>query len=525
MARRALVVGGGHNGLICAAYLARAGLEVTLLERRPIVGGACVTEELWPGYRVSRAAYVLSLFRPVIAEELDLASHGLRLLPRVPASITPLADGRALVLGDDPRSDFAEIERFSRRDAERYRRYEAWLEGVAGAIEPLLDDAPPHLWGADSANTARWRKLAHAGVSLARGPGLGSSARVLFGSARAVLEEWFESEPLRATLATDAIIGAFAPPSARGTGYVLFHHCMGRASGRRGVWAYVAGGMGALSEALAAAARTAGVVVRTNAEVSAIRSAAGRACGVALASGETLDADFVISGADPARTAALVADTGVRRRFPVMDLRSPVVKLNLALGELPRFQARGSESLPLAGTIHLGPTDLDGIERAFAAAAAGHVPELPVVELTIPSVVDPSLAPAGKHVASIFAQYAPVLPAEDPRWPEVRDAMRDRALAAVEALAPGFTASILHMEVLAAPELERVFGLTGGNIFHGAMHPERLLLRRPSARLRPYRTPLPGLWLCGSGTHPGGGVMGAPGRNAALELLASLRRV
>src|SRR5258706_271810 len=522
MAPRALVVGGGHNGLICAAYLARTGLAVTLLERRPIVGGACVTEELWPGYRVSRAAYVLSLFRPVIAEELELARHGLRLLPRVPASITPLEAGGALVLGGAPRADCAEIEQFPRRDAGRYRRYEAWLEGIAGLLEPLLDDAPPHLWSNDATNTARWRKLARTGVSLARGPGLASSARVLFGSARAVLEDWFESEPLRATLATDAIIGAFAPPSALGTGYVLFHHCMGRAGGRRGVWAYVAGGMGALSEALAAAARAAGALVRTGAEVVAIQSKAGRASGVALANGETLDADFVISGADPARTAALV-EPSLRRRFPVLDQRSPVVKLNLALGELPRFRARGSEKLPLSGTIHLGPTDLDGIERAYAAAAAGRVPELPVVELTIPSVVDPSLAPQGRHVASIFAQYAPVLPADDARWPEVREALRDRALAAVESLAPGFTASILHMEVLAAPELEREFGLTAGNIFHGAMQPERLLLRRPSARLRPYRTPLPGLWSCGSSTHPGGGVMGAPGRNAALELLASLR--
>ncbi|MFI5315769.1 MAG: phytoene desaturase family protein [Myxococcota bacterium] len=524
MSRRALVVGGGHNGLICAAYLARAGLSVTLLERRPLLGGACVTEELWPGYRVSRASYVLSLFRPRIAEELELERHGLRLLPRVPSSITPLPDGRALVLGEDARSDFAEIEQFSRRDAERYRRYEQSLEEIAAALEPLLDDAPPHVWSRERANTARWRALGRSAAALARAPGARSAARVLFGSARAVLEEWFESEPLRATLATDAIIGAFAPPSARGTGYVLFHHVMGRAGGRRGAWAYVAGGMGALADALASAARAAGAELRTNAEVVALRSAGGRACGVALASGESLDADLVVSGADPARTAALVDDAALRRRFPAGDYRSPVVKLNLALRELPRFRARGGEPLPLSGTIHLGPTDLDGIERAFADAAAGRVPELPVVELTIPSTVDPTLAPAGRHVASIFAQYAPVLLPTDARWPELRDALRDRVLAAVESVAPGFAASIEHMEVLAAPDLERVFGLTGGNIFHGAMRPERLLARRPSARLRPYCTPLPGLWLCGAGTHPGGGVMGAPGRNAALELLASLRR-
>ncbi|HXX46607.1 MAG TPA: NAD(P)/FAD-dependent oxidoreductase [Myxococcota bacterium] len=524
MTLRALVVGGGHNGLVCAAYLARAGLAVTVLERRPIFGGACVTEELWPGYRVSRAAYVLSLFRPQIAEELELARHGLRLLTRSPSSITPLPDGRALVLGQDARDDFAEIEQFSRRDAERYRRYELWLEGIATALEPLLDDAPPHAWGLEPSNRARWRRLLGSGRSLARGPGLAGAARVLFGSARAVLEDWFESEPLRATLATDAIIGAFAPPSARGTGYVLFHHVMGRAGGQRGVWAYVAGGMGALSDALAAAARAASVELRANAEVAELRVRGGRAAGVVLASGEALDADVVLSNADPARTAALVPDAALRRRFPAADFASPVVKLNLALGELPRFRPRGGAPLPLTGTIHLGPTDLDGIERAFADAAAGEVSELPVVELTIPSVVDPSLAPPGKHVASIFAQYAPALAAGDARWPELRERAERNALRAVESLAPGFTASIEHLEVLAAPDLERVFALTGGNIFHGAMRPERLLARRPSGWLRPYRTPLPGLWLCGSGTHPGGGVMGAPGRNAALELLASLRR-
>jgi len=498
--RRAIIVGGGHNGLTCAAYLARAGVSVTVLERRPVLGGACVTEELWPGYRVSRGAYVLSLLRPVIAEELELAKHGLRLLPRVPASITPLPDGRALVLGnEDPREDFAQIERFSRADAEAYRRYEAWLEGIAGALEPLLDEPGP----------TRRAALVRAGLGLARGPGLRSSLELLFGSARALLERWFESEPLRSTLATDAIIGAFAPPSARGTGYVLFHHVMGLLGGRRGVWAYVAGGMGALAESLAAAARAAGAEIRTGAEAKSILTRGGRACGVTLVTGETLEADLVVSNADPARTAQWLGDA---RALPQADYRSPVVKLNLALRELPRFRAHGRD-LPLTGTIHLGPTDLAGIERAYAEAATGRVPEVPIVELTIPSTVDPSLAPPGRHVASIFAQYAPALPADDARWPELRESFRERALRTVESLAPGFTASIERMEVLAAPDLERVFGLTGGNIFHGAMHPGRLLRRRA-------RTRVPGLWLCGASTFPGGGVMGAPGRNAALEILA-----
>jgi phytoene dehydrogenase-like protein len=282
--------------------------------------------------------------------------------------------------------------------------------------------------------------------------------------------------------------------------------------------------MGALSDALAAAANSAGATLRTGAEVVAIRCRNGRACGVALASGETLDADWIVSGMDLARTASLVDDAALAREFPLGDYRSPVVKLNLALDALPRFRVRDRESLPLGGTIHIGPIDLDGIERAFGDAAAGRVSELPVVELTLPSVVDPTLAPPGKHVASIFAQYAPVLPADDPRWPSLRDAMRDRVIAAVDALAPGFSASIEQLEVLAAPELERIFGLTGGNIFHGAMTPDRLLFLRPSARLAPYRTPVRGLWLCGSSAHPGGGVMGAPGRNAAREILRGVAR-
>jgi phytoene dehydrogenase-like protein len=521
VARRVLIVGGGHNGLVCAAYLARAGVAVTLLERRELLGGACVTEALWPGYRVSRAAYVLSLFRPAIARELELERHGLRLLPRSPASITPLPDGRSLVLGAGAANDLGEIARFSKRDAERWPVFERWLESVASAVEPLLDDAPPSLAGLGPRNLARWGRLGRAALRL--GPRMPETLRLLLGPARAVLEEHFESEPLRATLATDAIIGAFASPSMPGTGYVLFHHVMGTIGGQRGVWAYVEGGMGALCDALAAAARAAGAELRTDAEVVSIRCRAGRACGVALASGETPDADLVVSGMDLARTARSWT-TRLAAEFPRTDQRSPVVKLNLALGELPRFRVRDRESLPLGGTIHVGPIDLDGIERAFGDAAAGRVSELPVVELTLPSILDPTLAPPGKHVASIFAQYAPVLAADDPGWSCLREAMRDRALEAIETLAPGFKASIEQIEVLAAPDLERIFGLTGGNIFHGAMTPDRLLFLRPSAALAPYRTPVDGLWLCGSATHPGGGVMGAPGRNAAREILRSVGR-
>jgi len=521
---RVVVIGGGHNGLVCAAYLARAGHAVQLLERRELLGGACVTEELWPGYRVSRAAYVISLFRPRIARELELERHGLALLPRSPSSFTPLADGRSLVLGPDTELNVREIGRFSPRDAEAFPRYEALMERIAAAVEPTLDAPPPDPAVRRPADLRPFWLLMKAGLSLRHD--LPRAARVLLGPARDLLCEWFDSEPLRATLATDAVIGAFASPATPGTGYVLFHHVMGSLTGRRGVWAYVRGGMGALSDALAAAARGAGVTIRTAAPAATLRVAAGRVTGLVLADGEEIAADAVVSSLDPARTFGLLEDAGAlpeefARALAAIDYRSPVVKLNLALRELPRFRV-DRDDVPLSGTIHVGASDIDEIEVAFADARAGRVSQRPVVELTIPSTLDPTLAPEGRHVASIFAQYAPVLPADDGRWPELREQMRDRAISMVEEVAPGFRDSVEHVEVLAPPDLERVFGLTGGNIFHGAMTPDRLLMMRPLPGWARYRTPLAGLYLCGSGTHPGGGVMGAPGRNAALEIQSDL---
>ncbi len=525
---RVVVIGGGHNGLVCAAYLARAGARVTLLERREVLGGSCVTEELWPGYRVSRAAYVLSLFRPRILRELRLERFGLRLLPRSPSSLTPLPDGGSLVLGADRAANVAEIRRFSARDAAVYPRYEALLERIAGAVEPMLDAPPPELPLRRLRDLRPWLLALRAGLRLGRE--LPRAARLLLAPARELLEEWFDSEPLRSTLATDAVIGAFASPSTPGTGSVLFHHAMGSLGGGRGVWAYVAGGMGALSAALADAARAAGATCRTSAEVASILTRGARARGVALVDGEEIPADAVVSGADPARTLTLLdareaLPDDFHRALATLDYRSPVVKLNLALGRLPLFNLEGREPSSLAGTIHMGPLDLDALELAFAQACAGGVSERPLIELTLPSVIDPDLAPAGRHVASIFAQYAPARAMDDPDWPALRDRMRDRVLAVVDELAPGFSDSIEALEVLAPPDLERVFGLTSGNIFHGAMRPDRLLSLRPAPGWSRYRTPLRGLYLCGAGTHPGGGVMGAPGRNAAGEIVHDLHKL
>jgi phytoene dehydrogenase-like protein len=523
----AIVVGAGHNGLVAAAYLARAGLRTRVLERRERVGGACVTEELWPGYRVSRAAYVAGLLRPVVLRELDLAAHGLRLLRRDPSSYTPLPDGRGLLLGADPELCRREIARFSPRDADAWPRYEALLDRVARAFEPLLDAPPPDPARLRAADLPLLARLARGALALRRDAA--QVVRLLLAPARDTLASWFESEPLRATLATDALIGAWAAPSTPGTGYVLFHHVMGETGGARGVWAYVAGGMGALAEAIASAARVAGAEIRTEAPVASIDVHAGRVRGVTLADGSSLEAPIVVSCADPARTllglvgAAALPDE-VAAELARLDFRSPVVKINLALDRLPAFRG-GSPSAPgpeHAGTIHVGACDLDALERSYEEAAAGRLPERPMVELTLPSALDPTLAPPGRHVASLFVQHVP--PGLDrARWARERDGFADRVLALVDEVAPGFSASVLHRDVLGPPELEDVFALSGGNIFHGAMTLDRLLFLRPLAGWARYRTPIEGLWLCGAGTHPGGGVMGACGRNAAREILRARR--
>jgi len=515
----AIVIGAGHNGLTAAAYLARAGLRTVVLERREQIGGATVTEELWPGYRISRASYVAGLLRPVVLRELGLAGHGLRLLPRNPASFTPLPDGCSLLLGSDTDASCASIARFSKRDAERYPRYEAMLESAARLIETLLDVAPP-----DPAAPA-WRDLAPLSRAFLRAVSLRRelprAAQLLLGAARPAVEGWFESEPLRGTLATDAIIGAWAAPSSPGTGYVLLHHVMGETGGARGVWAYVAGGMGGLADALAGAARAAGAEVRVGATVASISVAGARAVGVVLEDGSEVAAPLVLSSADPDRTFRRMLDPALlpddfRDDLATLDYRSPVAKINLALDRLPSFRGHTADGVAgpeHRGTIHLGARELDELDASFAAAERGSIPERPMIELTIPSVLDPSLAPEGHHTASMFVQHLPL------GVPVDRDALAWQVFRLVDEVALGFSSSVLHHEVLLAEDLERIFGLTGGNIFHGAMSLDRLLFMRPVAGWARYRTPVDGLWLCGAGTHPGGGVMGACGRNAAREVL------
>ena len=518
----AIIVGAGHNGLVAACYLAKAGLSVLVLEKRHLVGGASVTEEIVPGFKFSRLAYVNSLFRPQIIRDLRLREYGFRMLPRNPSSFTPFPDGRHLFLGPDREATVREIAGFSRKDAEAYPRYEEMLEKLVQVIEPTLDQPPPDPLSFDPRQWWRLFRLAMRARRL--GKDFYRLTGMLTGSAMALLDEWFESEQLKVTLATDAIIGAMATPSTPGTAYVLFHHVMGEADGARGVWGYVRGGMGGLSEALASAARDLGVTIRTECPVREVLVDNSRVAGVLTGGGEELRGKVVLSNADPAvlylkliRSENL-PDAFVKR-IEALDFSSAVFKLNLALDALPDFRALpGREPGPQhRGTIHICPT-LETIERAFDDARRGRPSKQPILEATIPSVLDDTLAPQGKHVMSLFVQYAPYELAEGD-WDGEKEVFADRCIDLFEEYAPGFRSTIIGRDAISPLDLEREFSLTGGNIFHGAMTPHQLFFQRPLGGYARYRTPIRGLYLCGAGAHPGGGVLGACGRNAALQVI------
>ena len=532
-----LIVGAGHNGLTAAAYLARAGRKVLVLERRGVIGGAAVTGELAPGYRVSTASYLMSLLLPEVERDLELGKHGYRILPRNPSSFMPLEDGRFLLMGPDDELNRREIAKFSARDAQAYPRYEALLNRIADCLEPVLAQTPPDLlplpkaWRARGffdrlRNLRRGHALYRAFGAL--GDDLPAAIEILTGAARPILDRWFESEPLKATLATDAIIGTFQPVSAPGTGYVLLHHVMGRAGGARGVWGYVEGGMGAVTQALAASARAAGAQVRTDAEVAEILVAGGRATGVRLAGGEVLSARCVASNADAHVTFEKLMPPDrlpakFREAVSRIDYSSASLKINLAVRELPDFTCCPGRDAPgpqHRGTIHFGPT-LEYLERAYDDAKYGRPSLKPVIDMTIPSALDTTLAPPGHHVVCLFVQYAPYRLAAG-HWDALKEGFADRCINEIGRLAPNFPRSVLHRQVLSPLDLERTFGLTGGNIFQGAMPLHQLFSFRPVPGWGDYRTPVAGLYLCGAAAHPGGGVMGAAGRNAALEILRDL---
>jgi phytoene dehydrogenase-like protein len=495
---------------------------VLVLERRHVVGGACVTEETFPGYKVSTAAYVNSLFHTAIVRDLNLASYGYEVLARDPSSFTPFPDGRSLTMGPDTDMTRKEIAKFSARDAERYPQYEAMLERVAAVVEPTLTMTPPDLLRPRPGDLKTLLSLTR---SLRRlGDGAGEAVEILTGAARPILDRWFESEELKGTLATDAIIGAMASPSMPGTAYVLFHHVMGEAGGKRGVWGYMRGGMGGLTQALAAAARDLGADIRCETEVARILVEDDRAVGVAVSTGDEYLAPIVASNADARVTFLGMLDRAALPEAFVADVErisyaSASLKINVALAELPNFRAvPGTEPGPQhRGTIHICP-DQDYIERAFDDAKYGRPSEEPVLECTIPSVVDPTVSPPGRHLMSMFIQYAPY-ELRDGSWDDQREAFADRCFDVLNEYAPNFKDAVLERQVLTPVDLERVFNLTGGNIFQGAMTPGQLFAFRPVPGYARYRTPIDGLYLCGAAAHPGGGVMGTPGLNAAREIL------
>ncbi len=517
----AIIIGGGHNGLVAACYLARAKWKVLVLERRYIVGGACVTEETFPGFKVSTAAYVNSLFRPEIIADLKLREYGFESLERNPSSFTPFLDGRYLLMGPDDQLNYREISKFSKRDADNYPKYNAMLERVAAVVEPTIKLIPPNILRPGLSGLWKLFKLGRSFQKM--GAGMSEALEVLTGAARPILDRWFESEEVKATLATDAIIGAFASPSMPGTAYVLFHHVMGETNGKKGVWSYTRGGMGGLTQALAKAARDLGVEIRTEAEVARILVSSGKATGVALASGDQFEAKVIASNLDPHLTFQKLLDPKVlpaefNDAVARINYDSASLKINVALSEVPNFTCcPGGAGPQHRGTIHVCP-DQDYIERGFDEAKYGRPSRDPILECTLPSVVDPTVAPPGKHLMSMFIQYAPYKLKEG-NWEQEKEKFADRCFDILNEYAPNFKQSVIARQVLSPVDLEKVFGLTGGNIFQGSMLLNQLFLFRPVVGFADYRTPIKGLYLCGSAAHPGGGVLGAAGWNAARVIL------
>ncbi len=522
----AVVVGGGHNGLVAAFYLARRGRRTLVLERRDIVGGACVTEETWPGYRVSSAAYVLSLLRPAVLRDMRLAERGLRLDPQDPPCCSLYPDGRRLYISNDTRRTREEIGRFSGPDAEAYPRMEADLRRLAGLVAPLFDSPPP------DPRLRTLRDLAGAlrlgGLALRHRGALAEAAWLFSTSAKQFLDERFESEEVKAVLASQAVIANSVGPSAPGTAYVLLHHVAGEVAGGGWAWGFVRGGMGRVTELMAEAAREAGAEVRTGAEVERIRTRDGRVTGVVLGGGEEIDARAVLSNADPKRTfLGLVESRALDEGFLSAARRyrcdGVVIKINLAVAELPRLRTiPGSGVEPYhRASIQICPS-MESMERAADQAKYGEPASEPMIEMCIPTVYDSSLAPPGRHIVSILARYFPYRLRQG-TWEALRDTVADRVLARIAEHMPNLPGSILHREVLTPIDLERRFYLTGGHTAHGDMGPDQIFFQRPLPGYGDHRTPVEGLYLCGAGTHPGGGVSGASGRNCARQVLRDLR--
>lgn len=521
-----VIAGGGHNGLVTAAYLAKAGRRTLVLEARELVGGCSVTEEVWPGFRVSTAAYLTSLMQERVIRDLDLPKYGYQVDAKDPAFFSPFPDGRHLFMWQDRTRTLSEVAKFSRRDAERYPAYEDHIERLSQVVERLLLTIPPPFPPSGFTDWIECVKTAGLlrGLSRAELTGL---IKIFTQSAADFLDDWFESPELKVTLATDGVIGANGGPRSAGTAYILLHHCMGGVDGHRGLWGFVRGGMGAVSNAIADSARAAGAEIRTGAPVARILVRNGRAYGVALESGEEIHAKVVVSNCDPKRTflellAPADLDGGFVESIRRFRCEGTSLKINLALNGLPEFKCLPGAPGPQHGaTMHICPS-IEYVERAWDDAKYGRPSRSPLLEMTIPTMYDRSLAPAGKHIMGIFLQYAPYTLSEG-TWDELREPFYDRVIDIIAEYAPNIRDIIEDRFVLTPLDMERRFGITGGNIFHGEMSLDQMFVLRPAAGWARYQTPVEGLWLCGSGTHPGGGVMGAPGYNAARQILRDTR--
>ncbi len=535
-----VVIGGGHNGLTCAAYLAGAGLSVCVVERRGVLGGAAVTEEFHPGFRNSTASYTVSLLNPKVIRDLRLAAHGLEVIERPFSNFLPLttggdAAGAYLKVGGGLAATQAEVAKFSRRDAEALPAYYAMLDRVAAVLRDLLASTPPNVGGTGMANVAalldawkvakRFRALDLAGQR--------DVLDLFTKSAGDVLDRWFESAPIKAAFGFDSVVGNFGSPYTPGSAYVLLHHVFGEVNGRPGQWGHARGGMGAITQAMARECEVRGVTLRTSAPVARVLVRDGRAAGVELEDGQVIAARRVAANVNPrllferlVPADAVPAD--FRARIAAYKCGSGTFRMNVALAALPDFSCLpGSSAQPHHASGIVCAPSLAYMERAFFDAKTAGWSRAPIVEVLIPSIVDDSLAPPGMHVASLFCQHVhPDLPSVLPgrTWDDARDEVADLMIATVDAYAPNFRASVLGRRALTPLDLEREFGLVGGDIFHGALSLDQLFSARPVLGHANYRMPVAGLYLCGSGAHPGGGVTGVPGMNAAREILRDAGR-
>ncbi|XP_055894258.1 pyridine nucleotide-disulfide oxidoreductase domain-containing protein 2-like [Biomphalaria glabrata] len=537
----AIVIGAGHNGLVAAAYLQKSGLKVCVLERRHVIGGAAVTEEIIPGFKFSRASYVLSLLRPQIIEDLELKKYGLKIYLRNPSSYTPLIEpggvngkAKSLTISRDHVETARQIAQFSVKDAKAFSVYEEQLGRIVSAIDTLLDHPPLSLPSLISSSFKdKWNSLNSVKVLLNSMKSLGKDFPAFYefmtAPAMKILNNWFESEPLKATLATDSVIGAMISPFQAGSGYVLLHHVMGELEGIKGAWGYVEGGMGSVSKAIANCATDHGADVFCNKPVSSILTNNGVAQGVVLEDGTEIRSKAVLSNATAKITFLNLLPQGslpesLYKEISSVDYTSPVTKINVAVSEIPNFIADPNLSKNQVmphhrSTIHINCEDSKLIHEAYLHAQLGKVSEKPMMEMVIPSSLDPTLCPAGQHVVLLFTQFTPYHLSDGEWTDDKRQLYANKVFSSIENYAPGFTKSIIGYEVLAPPDLEKIFGLTGGNIFHGALSLDQLYMSRPVTSLSNYRSHMTGLYLCGSSSHPGGGVMGSAGRLAASTVL------